>query len=248
MFPILQLGPLAIQVPGLFLLAGVWVAVSLIERQAARRKVSPEALSNLVLYGLIAGILGARLGYAARFLNVYLENPLSLFSLNPSTLAPLDGMVAGLVAATIYGQRKKLPLWPTLDALAPGLAAFSVALGFAHLASGDAFGAPTDLPWGVQLWGARRHPTQIYEIGLAGLVSWAVLRVARWRVFPGFTFLAWLALTAAARLFLEAFRGDSVVILGVLRQAQVLSLVALLAALGGMSALARGKEQVSGNG
>ncbi len=62
--------------------------------------------------------MGARQGHAARFLDVYLENPLGLFSLNPSTLAPLDGMVAGLVAATIYGQRKKLPLWPTLDALA----------------------------------------------------------------------------------------------------------------------------------
>ncbi len=245
MFPILQLGPLAVQVPGLFLLAGVWFGLALMEHQAPRRGVSAELMGNLVLYGLVAGILGARLGYALRFMSVYLENPLSLLSLNPATLAPTEGLLTGLVVAAIYGQRKRLPLWPTLDTLAPGLAAFSLALGFAHLASGDAFGAPTALPWGIELWGAKRHPTQIYEILLAGLVLGAVLRLARWRAFPGFTFLAWLALTAGSRLLLEGFRGDSLIIFGVVRQAQLVSLLVLLGALAGMRALAGG--QVTGD-
>jgi phosphatidylglycerol:prolipoprotein diacylglycerol transferase len=117
-------------------LAGVWVALNLVEREAPRHKVSAADISNLILVGLVAGIVGARLWYAARFLSVYLDNPLSLFSLNPSTLATEEGLLTGLLAAFIYGQRKGLRLWPTLDVLAPGLGVFSIALGFSHLASG----------------------------------------------------------------------------------------------------------------
>ena len=93
MFPILQIGPLAIQVPGLVLLVGVWVALNMVEREAPRHKVSAADISNLILIGLVAGILGARLWYALRFLSVYVDNPLSLFSLNPSTLAAEEGSV-----------------------------------------------------------------------------------------------------------------------------------------------------------
>ena len=125
MFPILQLGPLAIQVPGLVLLAGFWVLINVIEKEAPRHKISPDTMSNMILIGLIAGIIGARLWYVARFISVYIANPLSLFSLNPATLATTAGIFIGLLAAVIYAQRKDLPLWPTLDALAPGFAVFS---------------------------------------------------------------------------------------------------------------------------
>ncbi len=153
MLPILQVGPLAIQLPGLLLLAGVYVGSSVIEKQARKLRLPVAALSNMVFIGLVAGLLGARLRYAARYLSVYMDNPLSLLSLNPTTLAPAEGVLTGLLAAIIYAQRKRLPTWDTLDTMAPGLAAFSVVLGFSHLASGDAFGAPSELPWAIELWG-----------------------------------------------------------------------------------------------
>jgi phosphatidylglycerol:prolipoprotein diacylglycerol transferase len=234
MFPILQLGPLAIQLPGLFLLVGVWVAISLIEKEAPRHNLSTAALSNLILLGLVAGIVGARLWYAVRFIDVYLDNPLSLFSLNPSTLASGEGLLTGVLAAWIYAQRKGLPFWSTLDALAPGLAVFGIAVGLSHFSSGDAFGAPTSVPWAIELWGEQRHPSQIYEILLAALILFSLWRVRSWDVFPGFTFLSWVAMAAAVRLFLEAFRGDSVIILGSVRSAQVISLAILLGAMWGL--------------
>ncbi len=231
MFPLLQLGPLAIRLPGLFLLAGVWLGTLLVDREAPRLKLSAAAFNNLVLYGLIAGIIGARLAYASRFLDVYAENPLSLISLNPSSLSPMEGAVIGLIVAVIYGQRQRLPLWPTLDALTPALAVFALSVGVAHLSSGDAFGAPTTVPWAIELWSARRHPAQIYEILAAGAILLAVWRVRASAPFAGFLFLLWVALSAAARLFLEAFRGDSILILGGLRAAQVASLGVLLLGL-----------------
>jgi phosphatidylglycerol:prolipoprotein diacylglycerol transferase len=242
MFPILQLGPLAIQLPGLFLLAGIWIAISLVEKEASRRRLSTNTLSNLILLGLVVGVVSARLWYAIRFIEVYIENPLSLFSLNPSTLALEEGTLTGLLAAWVYGQRKGLPLWSTLDALAPGLAVFGIALGLSHLSSGDAFGAPSSVPWAIELWGEHRHPSQIYEIFLAGLILFILWRIREWDVFPGFTFLSWLAMAAVARLFLEAFRGDSVIILGNVRSAQVVSLVVLMGAMWGLHLLG-GRER-----
>jgi prolipoprotein diacylglyceryltransferase len=193
MLPVLQVGPLAIQLPGLLLLAGVWLASTVIEKQAPRLKLSAGALSNMIFLGLVVGVLSARLWYALRYLRVYLENPLFILALNPTTLAPAEGAITGMLAAGIYAQRKGLPRWGTLDALAPGLAVFSLAMGFSHLASGDAFGAPANLPWAIDLWGARRHPSQIYEILLAGVVLAVILEVRLRAPFPGFVFLDWMA-------------------------------------------------------
>lgn len=234
MLPILQIGPLAIQLPGLFLLAGVWVGVSRMDREARRLKLDAEALSNLVLVGLVAGVLGARLAYALRYLDVYLADPLSLLSLNPTTLAAPEGVLIGLLVAAGYAGRRGLPLWPTLDALTPGLAIFSIAVGFSHLASGDAFGAASDLPWAIELWGAQRHPSQVYEVLLGGLILFAVLELRGRLQAGGAVFLSWLGLTATGRLFLEAFRGDSLIVLESFRSAQLGSLGVLALALVGL--------------
>jgi phosphatidylglycerol:prolipoprotein diacylglycerol transferase len=245
MLPILQIGPLAVQMPGLILLAGVWIAVSLTDREAPRYSLKASILSNMILIGLLVGILGARVWYAIRFFEIYLDNPLSMLSLNPTTLAPLEGALTGLAAAAYYGYRKGLPLGPTLDVLTPGLAAFGLAVGFAHLASGDAFGSETSMPWAIELWGAQRHPTQIYEVLAAGFIFWLIWENRRKTPASGFLLLTWVALTALSRLVIEAFRGDSIIVYGSLRSAQMGSLVVLAIALVGMHLLARGQAQDS---
>jgi phosphatidylglycerol:prolipoprotein diacylglycerol transferase len=239
MFPILQIGPLAIRLPGLLLIGGLWLSLILVEREASRREITDSLLSNLIFFALIAGLVGARLGHALHYLDAYLQNPLAFVSLNPDALAPLEGIVAAGLVAWIYAQRKCLPLWPTLDALAPGFSVFAVFVGFAHLSSGDAFGAPANLPWAIELWGERRHPSQIYEILAAALILLLVWRSRRWTMFSGFLFLEWSAASALGRLILEVFRGDSLIVLGSLRGAQVASAVALLVSLGVMHVLAR---------
>ncbi len=231
MLPFVRLGPFLVQLPGLALLAGLWIGSSLAEKEAARLRLDVAAIYNLIFYGLVAGIIGARLAYAARYLSVYLGNPLSLFALTPGTLSPDAGLAIGIAAAALVGWRKQLPLRPTLDALAPGLAVFMVALGAAHILSGDAFGAPAQLPWAIYLWDDYRHPSQIYEtlMALAALV--VVWKRPLGRPGAGLNFLLAVALSAAARIFLEAFRGDSVIWVGGFRAAQVIGLLILAAAL-----------------
>jgi len=231
MFPILQLGPVALQLPGLFLLAGIWAGTWLIEREAPRRGIPGASLSSLVFYGLIAGVIGARLAYAMRYVSVYAQDPLSLLSLNLSTFAPAEGILVGLAVAFVVGQRRHLPFWASLDALAPSLAAFAVLVGLAHLSSGDAYGSPTSVPWAIELWGARRHPTQVYEILLAILTFAAVWRLRVIETFPGLLFLSWVGLAAASRLLLEGLRADSPLLFEGLRTPQLVSLVVLACTL-----------------
>jgi prolipoprotein diacylglyceryltransferase len=222
MLPILQIGPLAIQTPGLILLGGLWLGLSLSERHARRYKADPGALYNLIFILLIAGILGARLAYVARYPQAFLANPISLVSLNPGLLDPGGGAAAAFIAGLIFGQRKAMPFWSTLDALTPALAVLGAAIPLANLASGAAFGAPTSLPWAIELWGAERHPTQIYQAIAAGFILWYLWPGRREPFLPdGATFLYFLALSAGVRLFLEAFRGDSVVVAYGLRIAQI---------------------------
>jgi phosphatidylglycerol:prolipoprotein diacylglycerol transferase len=230
MFPLLQLGPYAVQVPGLILISSLWLSLNVAEKEAKRQKYPPEVIYSLVFYALIAGGVGARLWYVGRYPDSYLDDLLGIIALNTNTLVPVAGIGIGLLAAVLYGIRKQLPLRTTLDILAPGLAFFAIGVGLANLSSGDAFGTATKLPWAIYLWDENRHPTQIYEMILAIAIFISLWRYRKLSPFPGYIFLAWLSLTALARLFLEAFRGDSVIVAGGIRQAQLAAMIVLLVA------------------
>lgn len=247
MLPILQIGPLALPVPQFSLLLALWFGLSLAEKFASKRGLAADTLYNLTFAGLIAGLIGARLGTIFQYPHAFIESPLSLFSLNPGLLDAFAGFAAGLISMLIYGQRTKLTFWNTLDVLTPLLAVMAVGFAVAHIASGEAFGAETSLPWGVNLWGAKRHPTQFYELGLALVI----LAFLGWKskdnqLANGLLFLLFTALTAGSRLFLEAFRGDSVIILGGLRSAQIIAWIILAAALAGLEKISSQKENSHG--
>lgn len=231
MFPYLRLGPFLLQLPLLALLVGLWIGMTFVEREAARLNLNKEKISSLVFYGLVGGIVSARLAYAAQYASVYLSNPISLLSLNTNTLLPEAGLVFGLLIAGIYAYRQKLPFRNSLDALAPGLAFFMIMIGVSHLLSGNAYGAPTRVPWAMYLWSDYRQPTQFYEIFFALVVFTIILPRMIPTNAPGLRFVQFLSLTAIARIFIEAFRGDSVILFDGYRAAQVVGLAVLVVCL-----------------
>jgi phosphatidylglycerol---prolipoprotein diacylglyceryl transferase len=238
MLPVLQVGPLAVQLPGLLLLLGLWLASVVIGRNAWRHGLDGDVLDRLLLTGLLAGVVGARLSYVLQHASDFARDPSAILSLSLTAFAPFEGAAIGVVAALVYGARKSLPFWPTLDALTPGAALLAVFVHLSQLASGDAFGAPTDLPWAIELWGERRHPAQLYALAASIAILGFVLWLQRRRRFAGELALGWLALSSAARLLLEASRGDSLYLAGV-RQAQLAALVVLMVSLAGLHVLAR---------
>jgi len=233
MLPTIQVGPLSLQVPGLVLLIGLWIGLTLSERRTRRRGEDPAALYNLVFIALIVGLVGARLSYALTYPDAFTANPWSLLSINPGLLDPFAGALIGAAAAAIYIYRKQLQFWDILDALTPLFAVMTVAISLSHLASGSAFGKPTDLPFGIHLWGDNRHPSQIYEFILASLILVAIYFIdrTRWSSVPGNIFLIFIALTAFSRLLQEAFRGDSILVGGGYRAAQLIAWLAIAVSL-----------------
>ncbi len=203
-----------------------WLGLALAETRAVRYAVPVQNVTNLIFYGVLSYILGGRLFYAVENLPAFTRSPVSLISLNVGLFDPWGALVTAILVCLVIGQRQKLSLWPALDALTPFLACIAVGLALSHLASGLAFGAETNLPWGIFLWGANRQPTQIYEI-IASLLILGLIWFYRIGGRPGTTFLIFSACTSASRLIIEGFRGDSTLILNGLRLAQLIAWIVL---------------------
>jgi prolipoprotein diacylglyceryltransferase len=227
----------------ILIVIAMWIGLTIAEKRCERYGISKEQLNSLTFYSLFGFIIGGRLLFALGNLPSFAQSPLSIFSPNPDLFDPAGGALSAILIGFLYGNRQKLSFWATLDAVTPIAATILVGLSLAHLAAGTSFGSPTDLPWGIELWNAVRHPTQIYEF-------FASLLILGWVLLPkpassaGILFLHFTALTAGSRLFLEAFRGDSALVFGEFRLAQLIAWSFLAIALFiSESVLRRGKRQ-----
>lgn len=191
------------------------------------------------------GILGAKAYYAALYADWRL-----LF--DRSGLVWYGGFLLAVAAVLWTVHRRKLPWWPTIDAMSLGLA-----LGYAVgrvgcFLVGDDYGVPTDAPWGVAFPAGAAppstagnlrdqfgvdvpasvpdsallavHPTQLYETGGALIVWGFGIWLLRKRPAAGVTGMAVLGLMAIERLVVEIFRAKDDRWLGVLTLAQAISL------------------------
>jgi len=237
MLPILQLGPLAIPTYPLALVLAVWAALAIGAWAAQRIGIDGDHVYNAGLYGLVAGLVAARLGHVIAYWDAYRRQLLEIFGFNTRAFLLGPGMVAALAVAGWYIYRHRLSLAKMLDAFAPGVLVGIAIAQVGALLAGLNPGAPADLPWAVNLWGVLRHPSQAYEaltaLAVAGLTLWMIARGSR----PAAAALVALCGYGLSRWLLEPFRAESATILGGLRLAQVLGLAAALIALWGLRRL-----------
>ncbi len=210
----------------ILLFIATWIGLTLAEKRTERYGVSKDDLNNITYYALIAFIIGGRLSFVLQNIQSFIKSPLGIISINPDIFDPLGALAVAVIVAFIYGQRQKIQLWNTLDALTPYFAILSIGISLSHLAAGTAFGMETDLAWGIDLWNATRHPTQIYEM-LASLLIFGLVWFQKQNPRSGILFLTYAALTSASALFIQAFRGDSMLISNGLRQEQIIAWVML---------------------
>jgi phosphatidylglycerol:prolipoprotein diacylglycerol transferase len=237
MLPVIQLGPLSIPTYPLALLLAVWLALEVGGRTARRLGLDGDHVYNAGLYGLVAGLLAARLGHVIAYWPAYRVQPLEIFGFNTQAFLPWPGVIGVLAAAGWYIYRRRLPLARVSDAFAPGILVGIAVVQAGALFAGRAYGAAADLPWAVNLWGVPRHPSQIYEALAALIVAALVGRMLRLGSLPAAAALVALAGYGLSRWLLEPFRAESAVILGGLRAAQVWGLALVLAALAGLRLL-----------
>jgi len=208
----------------------IWIGAWLADKRADRHAISPNALEKITFYPLLAYVLGGRLLYVVENIQGFIQSPRDIFSLNLELFDSWGGLGVALVTAFVIMNRENLSLWPVLDALTPIFAVGLIGFSLANVASGHAFGSETALPWAIDLWGASRHPSQLYA-ALASFLTFVLLWFQKADTPPGVHFLTFSALTSGWMLFLEAFRGDSLLVFAGLRVTQIVAWLVLALSL-----------------
>lgn len=185
------IGPFSARWYGLAYVAGFICAIAIMYVVGKRWKIrfDFDALCIILLCAMLGVIIGGRLGYVL-FYNweMYAANPLAILDFSRGGMSFHGGFVGALVAGVIAARLVKMPYLSLVD-----LAMVGVPIGLffgrcANFVNGELWGAPTDLPWGVAFGGAAgmesRHPSQLYEAFLEGIVLFAVLFVLSRKVPP----------------------------------------------------------------
>jgi phosphatidylglycerol:prolipoprotein diacylglycerol transferase len=238
------LGPITLHTYGFLLavafLAGLWVA----SRQAKRASLDAGKITDMAVWVLIAGLVGAKLLLVAVDWRYFGRNPGQVLSVFQSGGVFYGGLIGGILMAWWYARRHRLPAWPTTDVLAPAVVLGQAIGRLGCFAAGCCWGKPTQLPWAVtftDVYSARAvgtpmdtpvHPSQVYESAAAFLIFLFLLWLAPRKRFHGQVTLAYVALYSAVRFGLEFLRGDpdrGAWLGGTISTSQVIAIALLLA-------------------
>ncbi|PWG62979.1 prolipoprotein diacylglyceryl transferase [Sediminicurvatus halobius] len=177
----ISLGPVDIHWYGLMYAVGFALAWWL-GRLRARRPdtaVAPGQLDDLVVYAAIGVIVGGRIGYALFYgTERLLADPLSLLRIWEGGMAFHGGLLGVILMLWVFARRSGQPFLAVGDFVAP-LVPLGLGAGrLGNFINGELWGAPTSVPWGMiypPLGPEPRHPSQLYEMALEGVVLFAVV-------------------------------------------------------------------------
>lgn len=194
----LQLGPLAIRWYGLMYLIGFAAAWWLGRKRADRpgSVITPAQMDDLLFYAALGVILGGRVGYTLFYgFDSWIRDPLQILRVWEGGMSFHGGFLGVLVAMWLYGRRTGKGFFALTDFIAPLVPLGLLAGRVGNFINGELWGAPTKVPWAMQLSCADHpglcwdklllppsstltpplHPTQLYEAALEGLVLFVIL-------------------------------------------------------------------------
>lgn len=219
---ILRIGPVAIHWYGLGYVVGILIGWWYTRRLVATPRLwagnkpplKREDLDDFLVWAAVGIVAGGRLGYILFYdFARYLENPLAIFAVWEGGMSFHGGMLGTLTAIVLFARSRGIPAWSLLDVIAT---AAPIGIGLVRIANfinSELWGRPTDAPWAVVFPNGGpepRHPSQLYEAALEGLVLFLLLRLLTHSVLklktPGFIAGAFVAGYGAARIFVEFFR------------------------------------------
>ena len=182
--------------------------------EAGRRTLSVNDIDDFLPWGILGVILGGRLGYILFYqFEMYMQNPVEIFQIWHGGMSFHGGALGVIVAMVAFAWKRKLPLLHLTDLVC---CAVPIGLFFGRVANfinGELFGRVSHVPWAMEFpYGGEfpRHPSQLYEAGLEGLVLFTVmaLMVQRDGIRNRYGFLSgvFLAGYGIFRAFIEFFR------------------------------------------
>ena len=217
---LVQWGPLAIRWYAIAYIAGLVLGWALIRRMVANGQYwggaprpTAESIDDLLVYCALGVIIGGRLGNVLFYdPQYYFSHPIEIFKIWQGGMAFHGGLIGALVGILLFARRYNVPALTVLD-LCSLVAPIGIFFGrIANFIRPELWGRPTDVPWAVVFPGTDglpRHPSQIYEALLEGLMAFVILfAAARAGALrrPGLVAGGFGVLYGAARIFSEFFR------------------------------------------
>jgi phosphatidylglycerol:prolipoprotein diacylglycerol transferase len=241
---LISIGPIRIRWYGLMYALGFLASYFLISRQKRARQLGLQGamLQNLIFYLALGLIIGARLGYILLYqymnLGVYFRDPLEIIAVWHGGMSFHGGLVGALVSGILYCRRHHLPLWEVGDVVIV-TAPIGLALGrLGNFINGELYGRPSTVPWAMvfPMGGPLpRHPSQLYEAALEGVLLFLILWKLKNRSFrPGAIVCFFLGGYGILRFVAEFFRQPDPQIglfWGILSMGQFLCLAMILGAV-----------------
>ncbi len=176
-----SIGPLAVRWYGLMYLLGFGLAWWLGLRRIAQGQapIDRRQFDDLIFYAVLGVILGGRLGYVLFYKpGYYASHPLEIPAVWQGGMSFHGGLLGVMLAMWLAARKHKVNWLRLMDFVAP-LVPLGIAAGrMGNFINGELWGRPTDLPWGMVFRNAGdlpRHPSQLYEFALEGLVLFALL-------------------------------------------------------------------------
>ncbi len=251
---IFEIGNFGLRYYSLFFALGFIIGYMIVKRMFQKENIPVNELDNLLIYVLIGGLLGARLGHCFFYDWAYFsQHPLEIIlpvQFQPEFrftgfrgLASHGGAIGILIALVLFIRKSKAikNYLYVLDRVAIPTALAGAFIRLGNLMNSEIYGHPTDLPWGFQFvrngdtWAS--HPTQLYE-ALAYLITFAVLLILynkRWKKAQHGYFLGiFLIMVFVARFFIEFVKEVQVSFEEgmALNMGQILSIPFILAGIG----------------
>jgi phosphatidylglycerol:prolipoprotein diacylglycerol transferase len=236
-----HLGPLAVRWYGLAYMVGFLAGWLILKRLDERWKLGlgPDGRAATVLAAVIGVIVGGRLGYVLFYgAGVYWREPIRILQMWDGGMSFHGGFVGILLAGVWVSRRYHVPFLRLCDAGAIA-APIGLFLGrVANFVNDELWGRATTVPWGVVFPNAGpfpRHPSQLYEAGLEGIVLFVVMLLLARRERPAGEITGWmLTLYAVFRIFVEFFREPDIqigLLAGGITMGQLLTVPVLLGGL-----------------
>ncbi|RKF20914.1 prolipoprotein diacylglyceryl transferase [Alginatibacterium sediminis] len=182
---IFSIGPVAVRWYGLMYLFGFIFAYWLANRMADKKDSgwTREEVSDVLFYGFVGVVAGGRIGYVLFYQTAYfLTNPLYLFEIWSGGMSFHGGLLGVIAALWWFARKTNRKFFQVSDFIAP-LVPFGLATGrLGNFINAELWGRTTDMPWGIVFPGGGalpRHPSQLYEFFLEGIVLLVILLLYR---------------------------------------------------------------------
>ena len=223
---------------GILIAIAFMVAILIASRRAPKFGIESDTVLDFALWLMPLSIIGARLYYVIFSWDQYAGDIRSILDIRSGGLAIHGGIIAGVITAIIFCKVKKVSFLDMADLIFPEVALGQAIGRWGNFFNSEAHGGPTDLPWAIEVNGEMVHPTFLYESIWCLLIFVFLIWLSDRRRFKGQIVCLYGMLYSAERFLVEGLRTDSLMI-GQLKQAQVISAAIFLASLAGYIYLSR---------